>query len=193
MIIVVVVLGTRRVVPRALAAVSTRTNDEEFLLAILAIAIGIAFLVTLFGLSASLGAFIAGLVVSSGPHRSRATRYVEPFQVVFAAVFFASIGMLLDLQFLLDNLGSVAVLVVVIVGLKVVTTGAAARAFGQPWPVVGASALLLAQLGRVRLRPGTIRAGGGADSVRGGGDGLADLHRRKRGPVRPHPGAVCRR
>ena len=146
-IIVVVMLGTRRVVPRALAAVSTRTNDEEFLLAILAIAIGIAFLVTLFGLSASLGAFIAGLVVSSGPHRSRATRYVEPFQVVFAAVFFASIGMLLDLQFLLDNLGSVAVLVVVIVGLKVVTTGAAARAFGQPWPVVGASALLLAQLG----------------------------------------------
>ena len=146
-IIVVVVLGTRRVVPRALAAVSARTNDEEFLLAILAIAIGIAFLVTLFGLSASLGAFIAGLVVSSGPHRSRATRYVEPFQVVFAAVFFASIGMLLDLQFLMDNLGSVAVLVVVIVALKVVTTGAAARAFGQPWPVVGASALLLAQLG----------------------------------------------
>ena len=146
-IIVVVVLGTRRVVPRALAAVSARTNDEEFLLAILAIAVGIAFLVTLFGLSASLGAFIAGLVVSSGPHRSRATRYVEPFQVVFAAVFFASIGMLLDLQFLLDNLGSVAVLVVVIVALKVVTTGAAARAFGQPWPVVGASAFLLAQLG----------------------------------------------
>lgn len=146
-IIVVVVLGTRRVVPRALAAVSARTNDEEFLLAILAIAIGIAFLVTLFGLSASLGAFIAGLVVSSGPHRSRATRYVEPFQVVFAAVFFASIGMLLDLQFLLDNLGSVAVLVLVIVALKVVTTGAAARAFGQPWPVVGASALVLAQLG----------------------------------------------
>jgi CPA2 family monovalent cation:H+ antiporter-2 len=146
-IIVVVVLGTRRVVPRALAAVSARTNDEEFLLAILAIAIGIAFLVTLFGLSASLGAFIAGLVVSSGPHRSRATRYVEPFQVVFAAVFFASIGMLLDLAFLLDNLGSVAVLVAVIVALKVVTTGAAARAFGRPWAVVGASALLLAQLG----------------------------------------------
>jgi monovalent cation:H+ antiporter-2, CPA2 family len=146
-IIVVVVLGTRRVVPRALAAVSARTDDEEFLLAILAIAIGIAFLVTLFGLSASLGAFIAGLVVSSGPHRSRATRYVEPFQVVFAAVFFASIGMLLDLQFLMDNLGSVAVLVLVIVALKVLTTGVAARAFGQPWPVVGASALLLAQLG----------------------------------------------
>jgi hypothetical protein len=72
---------------------------------------------------------------------------VEPFQVVFAAVFFASIGMLLDLQFLLDNLGSVAVLVAVIVALKVLTTGIAARAFGQPWPVVGASALLLAQLG----------------------------------------------
>jgi monovalent cation:H+ antiporter-2, CPA2 family len=146
-IIVVVIVGTRRVVPRVLGAVSARTNEEEFLLAILAIAVGIAFLVTLFGLSASLGAFIAGLVVSSGPHRSRATRYVEPFQVVFATVFFASIGMLLDPRFLLDNLGSVAALVVTVLVLKIVTSGLAARAFGQPWPVVGASALLLAQLG----------------------------------------------
>jgi monovalent cation:H+ antiporter-2, CPA2 family len=147
LIIVLVILGTRRVVPRVLAAVSARTNEEEFLLAILAIAVGIAFLVTLFGLSASLGAFIAGLVVSSGPHRSRATRHVEPFQVVFATVFFASIGMLLDPRFLIDNIGSVVVLVLVTLALKIVTTGVAARVFGQPWPVVGASALLLAQLG----------------------------------------------
>ena len=67
--------------------------------------------------------------------------------MVFAAVFFASIGMLLDPQFLLDNLGSVAILVAFIVVVKVVTTGIAARLFGLPWPVVGASALLLAQLG----------------------------------------------
>ena len=71
-IIVVVMVGTRRLVPKILGAVSARTNDEEFLLAILAIAVGIAWLVTVFGLSASLGAFIAGLVVSSGPHRTRA-------------------------------------------------------------------------------------------------------------------------
>ncbi|MGA8046540.1 MAG: cation:proton antiporter [Dermatophilaceae bacterium] len=146
-IIALVILGSRRVVPRVLAAVSARTNDEEFLLAILAIAVGIGYLVTLFGLSASLGAFIAGLVVSSGPHRSRATRYVEPFQVVFATVFFASIGMLLDPRFLAENLVEVATLVIVVLILKVVTSGVAARVFKQPWPVVGASALLLAQLG----------------------------------------------
>ncbi len=192
-IIVVVMLGTRRVVPRALAAVSTRTNDEEFLLAILAIAIGIAFLVTLFGLSASLGAFIAGLVVSSGPHRSRATRYVEPFQVVFAAVFFASIGMLLDLQFLLDNLGSVAVLVVVIVAVEGRDHGCGGAGL-RPAMARGRRVRAPARSARrVRLRAGTVRAGGRADPLRRGGDGLTVLHRRQRGPVRTHPGAVCRR
>lgn len=146
-IIVVVLVATRRLVPGILAAVSRRTNEEEFLLAILAIAVGIAWLVTLFGLSASLGAFIAGLVVSSGPHRERATRYVEPFQVLFAAIFFASIGMLLDPQFLIENLPEVVTLVVVIIIVKVLTAGLAARLLRQPWPVVAASGLLLAQLG----------------------------------------------
>ena len=113
--------------------------------------------------------------------------------MVFAAVFFASIGMLLDLQFLLDNLGSVAVLVVVIVALKVVTTGAAARAFGQPWPVVGASALLLAQLGEFAFVLERSGREVGPDPLRRGRDGLADLHRGQRGPVRAHPRAVRRR
>ena len=146
-LIVGVLIATNYVVPPLLAAVSRQTNNEEFLLAVLAIAVGIGYLVTLLDLSASLGAFIAGLVVSSGPHRERATQYVGPFQIVFSAVFFASIGMLLDPEFFFDNLGRVILFAVAMVGVKVVTTGVAARALGRPWPIVGSSALLLAQLG----------------------------------------------
>lgn len=146
-IIAGVLIATNYVVPPLLGAVSRHTNNEEFLLAVLAIAMGIGYLVTLLDLSASLGAFIAGLVVSSGPHRERATQYVAPFQILFSAVFFASIGMLLDPEFFIDNLGRIILFAVIMVVVKVVTSGIAARALGRPWPIVASSALLLAQLG----------------------------------------------
>lgn len=57
-----------------------------------------------------LGAFIGGLVVSSGKHRHRAQSYVAPFQMVFTAIFLASIGMLLNLGFVFDNLVLVGLL-----------------------------------------------------------------------------------
>lgn len=146
-LIAAVLVATRWIVPPLLAAVSARTSGEEFLLAVLAIGMGVAWVVTLLGLSASLGAFIAGLVVSSGPHRERATRYVEPFQVVFAAIFFVSIGMLIDLSYALDHLPLIAGTIVAIVLVKGLTTAVAARAFRQPWLIAVPSALLLAQVG----------------------------------------------
>ena len=145
--IVGVLIATRYVVPPLLSAVSRNTNNEEFLLAVLAIAMGVGYLVTLLGLSASLGAFIAGLVVSSGPHRERATQYVAPFQILFSAVFFASIGMLLDPQFFFDEIGRILLFAAIMVIVKVITSGVAARVLRQPWPIVASSALLLAQLG----------------------------------------------
>jgi CPA2 family monovalent cation:H+ antiporter-2 len=146
-LIVGVLIATKYVVPPLLSTVSRHANNEEFLLAVLAIAMGVGYLVTLLDLSASLGAFIAGLVVSSGPHRERATQYVMPFQILFSAVFFASIGMLLDPDFLLDELGKVLLFAGLIVVIKVVTTGVAARVLRTSWPIVASSALLLAQLG----------------------------------------------
>lgn len=146
-LIVGVLIATRYVVPPLLGAVSRNTNNEEFLIAVLAIAVGIGYLVTLLDLSASLGAFIAGLVVSSGPHRERATQYVTPFQIVFSAVFFASIGMRLDPEFFFEEIDRIVVFAAIMVVVKVITTGVAAKALKRPWPIVASSALLLAQLG----------------------------------------------
>ena len=92
-VIIVMLVGSRFVVAPFLDAVADHADDEAFLFAVLAIGAGFAWIVTFFGLTASLGAFIGGLVVSSGRHRHRAERFVAPFQMVFAAVFFASIGM----------------------------------------------------------------------------------------------------
>lgn len=142
-----VLLGTRWLIPRALDKVAENSSDEVFLLSVAAFALIVAYLASVMGLTDSLGAFIAGLVVSSSQHRERALRYVTPFQMLFSAVFFASIGMLLDIRFVIDRWLLVAGLAVATVTAKTLGVGVAAKIFRRPWPVVAASALLLAQVG----------------------------------------------
>lgn len=139
--------ATRWFVPRALDKVAENSTDEVFLLSVAAFALMVAYAASLLGLTDSLGAFIAGLVISSSRHRERALRYITPFQMLFSAIFFASIGMLLDVSFVLDRWVLVLVLTVGTVVVKLVGTGVAARVFHRPGPVVVASALLLAQIG----------------------------------------------
>jgi CPA2 family monovalent cation:H+ antiporter-2 len=146
-VIALVVITAKWVIPPILDTVARHTDDEAFLLAVLAIAGGVAYGVTLFGLTASLGAFVAGLVVAAGAHRDRATKNILPFQVLFAAVFFASIGMLLDPQTILDLWPVILFFCVVVVVVKLIGTGVAAKLFKRPWPVVAASSFVLAQVG----------------------------------------------
>jgi CPA2 family monovalent cation:H+ antiporter-2 len=146
-VIALVVIVAKWVIPAILDTVARHTDDEGFLLAVLAIAGGVAYAVTLFGLTASLGAFVTGLVVAAGDHRDRATKNILPFQVLFAAIFFASIGMLLDPQTIIDLWPVILFFCVVVVVVKIVATGVAARMSKRPWPVVAASSFVLAQVG----------------------------------------------
>jgi CPA2 family monovalent cation:H+ antiporter-2 len=101
----------------------------------------------LLGLTASLGAFVAGLVVAAGVHREQATKNIMPFQALFAAIFFTSIGMLLDPSAFLDLWPVVLFLCLVVVVVKAIATGTAAAVFKRPFPVVVSSAFVLAQVG----------------------------------------------
>lgn len=169
-VVMIILVGSKWLVVPFLDAVVERTDNEEFLFTVLAIAAGFAWIVTFFGMTASLGAFIGGLVVSSGPHHHRAEDAVEPFKMVFAAVFFASIGMLLDPQFVLDNLDVVALLAVLAIAVKVVPIWVGARALGQHPAAAAAAAFLLAQIGefsfvlqKVGAEAGLSFAGRGED------------------------------
>ena len=146
-VIGLVVVVAKWVIPPILDRVAQYTDGEEFMLATVAIAGGVAYAVTLVGLTASLGAFVAGLVVAAGPHRERATENILPFQGLFAAVFFASIGMLLDPAAFLDLWPVILFFCLVVVGIKVIGTGTAAAVFRRPFPVVVSSAFVLAQIG----------------------------------------------
>ena len=147
LLIVAVLVVSKWLIPPLLDAVWERADEEAFLLAVLALAAGIAYGVTLVGLTASLGAFVAGLVISGGEHRERATSIILPFQALFAAIFFASIGMRLDPGALLDTWPLVLLFSVLVVIIKFVGVGVAAAAFKRPLPVVVSSGLVLAQIG----------------------------------------------
>jgi CPA2 family monovalent cation:H+ antiporter-2 len=101
-----VVVGTialaRFVVPRALAWVDASRSREVFLLAILALCIGTAWLTSLVGLSLALGAFLGGMVVADTEYGHRAMGDILPLRDAFVSIFFISLGMLFDYRAVLD-------------------------------------------------------------------------------------------
>jgi CPA2 family monovalent cation:H+ antiporter-2 len=97
------IFAGRFLVPRFLASVTRLRNQEIFALCVLAIGLGAAFLTSRFGLSLALGAFLAGLVVSESEYGLQALSDILPFRDTFSGIFFTSIGMLLNIQFFLQN------------------------------------------------------------------------------------------
>jgi CPA2 family monovalent cation:H+ antiporter-2 len=122
-------------------------SPELFLLTVIAICFGTAYLTSLAGVSLSLGAFLAGLLVSESRFSHHALGEIMPLQILFSATFFVSVGILLDLRFLITNLPLVLTVIAGILLVKIVTTGASVRALGYRLPVAAASALMLAQIG----------------------------------------------
>ena len=146
-VIAAVLLVARRVMPIVLERVAALCSPEVFLLAVMAICLGTAYLTSLAGVSVSLGAFLAGLLVSESRHSTHAFAEVLPLQIIFSAVFFLSVGMLLDVGFLMSNVLLVVAAAVVVLVVKTVTTTAALLVLKVGWRNALASGLLLGQVG----------------------------------------------
>jgi CPA2 family monovalent cation:H+ antiporter-2 len=146
-VVVAVLVLARRVMPALLDVVARTCSPEVFLLAIVGVCFGTAYLTALAGVSVSLGAFLAGLVVSESRTSTQALAEVLPLQIVFSAVFFVSVGMLLDVGFMLANLPLVLGVAAAVLVLKTVTTAVAATAVRIRLRTAGATGLLLAQVG----------------------------------------------
>jgi len=113
-----VLLGGRRVVPWLLEQIARTGSRELFTLAVLAIALGIAYgSAALFDVSFALGAFFAGVLLSESDLSHQAAADSLPLQDAFAVLFFVSVGMLFDPTILLrDPLAVVAVILAIVVG-----------------------------------------------------------------------------
>jgi CPA2 family monovalent cation:H+ antiporter-2 len=141
------VVGTR-FVPWLLTRVSRTGSGELFTLAVLAIALGIAYgSAELFDVSLALGAFFAGVVLSESDLSQRAAADSLPLKDAFAVLFFVSVGMLFDPSVVLDDpLSVLAVLLIILLGKSAVAF-AVVRAFGYPANMALTISASLAQIG----------------------------------------------
>jgi CPA2 family monovalent cation:H+ antiporter-2 len=114
------VLG-RLSVPRAMRWLLSNYGREVALLATIALCFGSALMVRAFGYSEALGAFLAGALAAESGQARLLRAWIQPLRELFGAVFFVSIGMLVDPSLLLANLGPILLLSGVVVVGKVVS------------------------------------------------------------------------
>jgi CPA2 family monovalent cation:H+ antiporter-2 len=143
----VIFIGARKVVPKILGAVIRTRSRELFLMTTLGLCFAIALLTSTAGLSLSLGAFLAGLVMSESEYSHSALEGVLPFRDVFTSVFFVSIGMLLDPLFVLTHLPQVLGLTLAVLLVKTMLAAVAGRILGYPVHVAILGGLCLCQIG----------------------------------------------
>ena len=134
-------------VPRALAQIARSNNKELFLLVLLAICLGTAALTEAVGLSLALGAFAAGLIVSASEYAHRALDQLMPLRDAFVAVFFVTVGVLIDPRAVVrEPVLLIAILALVVVGKFVIWTGVV-RVFGYPLKTAALVGTGLTQIG----------------------------------------------
>jgi CPA2 family monovalent cation:H+ antiporter-2 len=149
-------VGTR-MIPFLLKRIAAWNSRELFLIAIMALGLGIGYATYLTGLSFAFGAFVAGMVLSESEYSHQALSDIIPLRDIFGMLFFVSVGMLLDPAFLLANLSTVLLIVVFILVGKTAIFGLLTRAFGYrglaPFAVglglfqIGEFAFVLARVG----------------------------------------------
>ncbi|MBB6186291.1 YbaL family putative K(+) efflux transporter [Rhodanobacter sp. MP7CTX1] len=138
----------KRLIPWILKVVAHTGSRELFRLAVLAIALGVAFGVAgLFGVSFELGAFFAGMMMGESKLAQRATEETLPLRDAFAVLFFVSIGMLFNYHVVLtEPLVVLAALSIIVIG-KSLAAFAIVLAFGRPLRTALTIATSLAQIG----------------------------------------------
>ncbi|GIV59330.1 MAG: hypothetical protein KatS3mg043_0419 [Rhodothermaceae bacterium] len=147
LIIALVLVVARKVLPPVLERIARTQRSELFLPTVVTICFGTAWLTSLAGVSLALGAFLGGLVVSESRYSAYALSEILPLRTLFNAVFFVSVGMLLDVGFLLDNLPLVLGVAGAVLLVKVGLTTFTVRVVGYPLRVAVVVGLGLAQIG----------------------------------------------
>lgn len=124
-----------------------RSDHELQVFSAFLLCFGLATLTAFLGLSTALGAFVAGLIVAAARETDWVHRSLEPFRVLFVALFFASVGTLMDVQFLLEHWIALLALTLVAVGMNTLLNASILRALGRGWGTSFYVGALLSQIG----------------------------------------------
>jgi CPA2 family monovalent cation:H+ antiporter-2 len=147
LILVPVVFAGWKLVPRPLARVEKTQNDELAILLALTICLVVAAITEMIGLSFALGAFVGGLLLGSSDYAHKLAEKTLPIRDAFVALFFVTIGMLVEPSTVLSNWRLLVVLVVLIVAGKFAVWFAVVRLFGYPAQTAMRVGIGLTQIG----------------------------------------------
>jgi len=117
-VIILVIVLAMYVIPPLLYQITRTQSRELFLLSIILICFAVAWLTSSAGLSLALGAFLAGLIIAESEYSHQAMANVLPFIDTFTSIFFISIGMLLNMQSMVENLALVAGFTILLLLIK---------------------------------------------------------------------------
>ncbi|MBC3884005.1 monovalent cation:proton antiporter family protein [Undibacterium griseum] len=145
-LLLLLVVG-QRIMRTWFTIVVRRRSQELFMLNLLFITLGAAWLTEKAGLSMALGAFVAGMLISETEFRHQVEEDIKPFRDVLLGLFFITIGMLLNWRLVWDHLWLVMLLFIGPMLLKLVLITGLARAFGSSVSVALRTGLALAQAG----------------------------------------------
>ena len=139
-------LGTK-VIPPIMTHVARTQNHELFLLVTLAISLGTAAITQMIGLSLALGAFLAGLIISASEYGHETLARLLSLRDAFVALFFVTIGILIDPHVIIDNLSLLATMVGLIIGGMCSIWMTVVRLFGYSWNTAFLVGIGLTQIG----------------------------------------------
>lgn len=124
-----------------------REDHELQVFAALLICLGLSLLTGMAHLSAALGAFVAGILVTASRETQWVHQALEPFRVIFVALFFVSVGILVDVSFIIEHAVQVVLLVVVVLVSNTLLNGMILRVLGYRWRESLYVGAMLAQIG----------------------------------------------
>jgi CPA2 family monovalent cation:H+ antiporter-2 len=139
------------VAPKVIAATIASRSRDIFILSVIVIVLGIAYVTSRAGLSTALGAFIAGIVISESEYSHQVLSDVLPFRETFNCLFFVSIGMLLDPSFFMAHAGTILLLSAAVLIGKTALTTVIVAALGIPVRIAVMVGLYLGQIGEFSL------------------------------------------
>jgi K+:H+ antiporter len=147
LLLVPILIAGWKFVPRLLSRVERACNDEISLLLALTICLVVAALTEFIGLSLALGAFLAGLLLGSSSFVHKLEKQTLPLRDAFVALFFVTVGMLIDPRTWLSSWYLVVLLVVLVIFGKFVVWSSISRIFGYSWETSKRVGIGLTQIG----------------------------------------------
>ncbi|MES2354584.1 MAG: monovalent cation:proton antiporter-2 (CPA2) family protein [Pseudomonadota bacterium] len=146
-LLVLLILFGRRAMRWLFNLIASQKSSELFVLAVLFVTLGAAWLTEQAGLSLALGAFVAGILLSQTEYRYQVEDYIKPFRDVLLGLFFVTIGMMLDLSVVMNAFHWVVMAVVLLLTVKSGLIFGLARLFGNDNAVSLRCALALSSAG----------------------------------------------